>query len=286
MCCVLVHGDAVKSDIVFLLDGTDGTKSGFPEIQRFVKSIVERLPVDENKVRVSVVQYANRPAVNFYLSSHRTKDDVMNAIDLLTHKGGKTLNTGAALQFVRHNIFTSSTGSRTLEGVPQVLVLLTSEQSRDDVNGPAVALKDREILLLGIGVGDASLHELEKIAFQQDFAYKVKDFSELPSLQPQLVGKLHVSKVTKEYPGIPSLIGKKCNLIYGKNAFTGLQYSVQNIAVQTILSVQHPFNVELTLSVLCIARSFATSSRTCICYFQLIVGSSFFDKSSFRQKAP
>lgn len=210
MCCVLAHEDAVKTDIVFLLDGTDGTKNGFPEVKHFVKSIVESLTVDENKVRVSVVQYANRPEVNFYLSSHRTKADVMSAIDLLKHKGGSILNTGAALQFVRHNIFTSSTGSRMLAGVPQVLVLLTSEKSRDDVNGPAVTLKDREISLLGIGVGDASLTELKTIAFQPDFAYKVNDFSELPILQPQLVSKLHVSKVTKEYP---SLIGKKCNLL-------------------------------------------------------------------------
>ncbi|XP_059933079.1 collagen alpha-3(VI) chain-like isoform X3 [Gadus macrocephalus] len=200
------HRDAEKIDIVFLLDGTDGTKVGFPEVQHFVKSIVERLTVEEDKVRVSVVQYANRPEVNFYLSSHRTKDDVLNAIDGLTHKGGKILNTGAALQFVRHNIFTASTGSRTLKGVPQVLVLLTSAQSRDYVNAPAVALKDREIIVLGIGVEDANLPELEKIAFQPDFAYKVNDFSELPLLQPLLVGKLNVSKVAMEYPGIPSLI--------------------------------------------------------------------------------
>ena len=212
MCCVLAHRDAEKIDIVFLLDGTDGTKVGFPEVQHFVKSIVERLTVEEDKVRVSVVQYANRPEVNFYLSSHRTKDDVLNAIDGLTHKGGKILNTGAALQFVRHNIFTASTGGRTLKGVPQVLVLLTSAQSRDYVNAPAVALKDREIIVLGIGVGDANLPELEKIAFQPDFAYKVNDFSELPLLQPLLVGKLNVSKVAMEYPGIPSLIGKIFNI--------------------------------------------------------------------------
>ena len=234
MCCVLAHGDAEKVDIVFLLDGTDGTKVGFPEVQRFLKSIVERLTVNEDKVRLSVVQYANRPEVNFYLSSHRTKDDVMNAIDRLTHKGGNILNTGAALQFVRHNIFTASTGSRTLEGVPQVLVLLTSDQSRDYVNAPAMALKDRKIIVLGIGVGQsANLPELEKIAFQPDFAYKVSDFYELPLLQPTLIGKLN-QKVEPEYQGIPSLIGKNFNIIlpiHVKSALTGLQYSVENIVV-------------------------------------------------------
>lgn len=207
--CVLVHGDTVKRDIVFLLDGSDDTQNGFPEIQLFVKKIVENLSVDENKDRVSVVQYADKPAAAFYLGSHKTKNDVLNAIDNLRHKGGRNLNTGAALQFVRHNIFTSSMGSRRLEGVPQFLLLLSSKQSSDDVRGPAFALKDREIVCVGIGVGDASLSELEMIAYKPGFTYKVTDFSKLPSIQSQLVATLDMSKATEDFmTRIPDLLGK------------------------------------------------------------------------------
>uniref|UniRef100_A0A3B3UG71 VWFA domain-containing protein n=1 Tax=Poecilia latipinna TaxID=48699 RepID=A0A3B3UG71_9TELE len=126
---------------------------------------------------VSVVQFADRPTVGFHLNSHKRKSDNMNAIDNLAHKGGRRLNVGAALQFVRHRVFTSSTGSRRLEGVPQTLILLTSKPSTDSVKGPAFALKEHEIVAVGVGVADANLAELEMIEFKPGFAFKVTDFS-------------------------------------------------------------------------------------------------------------
>ncbi|KAK5890866.1 hypothetical protein CesoFtcFv8_014347 [Champsocephalus esox] len=99
-----VQSNAAKRDIVFLLDGSDDTINGFPEIKLFVKSIVESLSVSESHDRVSVVQFAANPDVNFYLNSHKTKDDMLNAIDKLRHKGGRPRNTGNALQFVRDHI--------------------------------------------------------------------------------------------------------------------------------------------------------------------------------------
>uniref|UniRef100_A0A3Q3ART8 Collagen, type VI, alpha 3 n=1 Tax=Kryptolebias marmoratus TaxID=37003 RepID=A0A3Q3ART8_KRYMA len=182
-----VQNVAVKRDIVFLLDGSDNTRNGFQNIKHFVKSIVESLFVDESLDRVSVVQFADNTKVNFYLNSHKTKNDNINAIDNLTHKGGRRRNVGAALQFVRHRVFTSSTGSRRLEGVPQILILLSSRPSTDSVSGPAFALKEHEIVSFGVGVGDANLAELEMVAAKPDFTYKVADFSQLPSVQLQLL---------------------------------------------------------------------------------------------------
>lgn len=54
-----------------------------------------------------MVQYAVKPEATFCLNSHKTKKAIMNAIDQLGHKGGRRLNTGAALQFVRNSVFTS-----------------------------------------------------------------------------------------------------------------------------------------------------------------------------------
>ncbi|XP_045563874.1 collagen alpha-3(VI) chain [Salmo salar] len=215
---ISVHTDAVKRDIVFLLDGSDGTRSGFPAVRDFIQSIVGKLSVEENRDRVSVVQYADKPEAHFYLNSHKTKDAIINAVSKMRHKGGRSLNTGAALQFVRHRVFTASSGSRRLEGVPQILILLTSKKSRDDVKGPAVALKDLEIVSLGVGVGDANVRELEIISFQPGFTYQVTEFSELPTIQPQLVATLkRLSKDTEESvapvtPGIPDLVGKNFSL--------------------------------------------------------------------------
>lgn len=210
LCCVLVHSDGVKRDIVFLLDASDNTRNGFAEMQLFVKGIVERLSVDDNRDRVAVVQYADTPAVDFHLSSHTTKSELINAINKLRHKGGRDVDTGAALQFVRLMVFTSSWGSRRLEGVPQILILLTSKPSDDNVRSPAFALKEHEIVTVGVGVGDADLSELEKIAFKPNLAYKVADFSMLSTIQSQIIPTLDMKKDTKEsLNGISDLVGKK-----------------------------------------------------------------------------
>ncbi|CAG5865883.1 unnamed protein product, partial [Menidia menidia] len=202
-----VKNDAIKRDIVFLLDGSDNTRNGFSDIKRFVKSIVENLYIDENQDRVSVVQFADNPKVSFHLNSHKTKTDHLNAISDLMHKGGRRLNIGAALQFVRHRVFTSSTGSRRLEGVPQILILLCSKPSTDNTRGPAFALKEHEIMSVGIGVGDINTEEMEKIAFKPSFAYKVADFSKLASIQSQIVHTLNVNNVKDETGnGIPDLV--------------------------------------------------------------------------------
>ncbi|XP_032423103.1 collagen alpha-3(VI) chain isoform X7 [Xiphophorus hellerii] len=202
-----VQNDAVKRDIVFLLDGSDNTRDGFTDIKSFVKNIVGRLYVDEGLDRVSVVQFADRPTVGFHLNSHNTKSDNMNAIDNLAHKGGRRLNVGAALQFVRHRVFTSSTGSRRLEGVPQTLILLTSKPSADSVKGPAFALKEHEIVAVGVGVADANLAELEMIEFKPGFAFKVTDFSSLNSIQTQVLSALNIHQDNQETKnGISDLV--------------------------------------------------------------------------------
>lgn len=209
----------MKRDIVFLLDGSDNTRNGFPDIKQFVKNVVESLHVNENQDRVSVVQFADRPEVSFNLNSHKTKDDNINAIDNLRHKGGRRLNIGAALQFVRHRVFTSSTGSRRLEGVPQVLILLTSKPSTDNVRGPALALKEHDIVSVGVGVGDASLSELEMIAFKPGATHKVTEFSMLPSIQSQLIAALNVNKDTAEtLNGISDLVGKNYSINHYQNS--------------------------------------------------------------------
>lgn len=196
---------------MFLLDDSDNTKNGFPEIKHFIKNIVKNLSIGESQDRVSVVQFAENPEVSFDLNAHKAKEDILSAIDNLRYKGGRHLNIGRALQFVRHSVFTSSMGSRRLEGVPQMLVLLSSKPSTDNMRSQAFALKEHGIVSVGVGVGDAKLSELEMIGYTPDFIYKVNDFSELPSVQMQLVAALNIRKRPEEtMTGITDLVGKNC----------------------------------------------------------------------------
>ena len=99
--CSLVERQPTGRDVVFLLDGSDGTRSGFPAMRNFVQRVVEKLSVDDSKDRVSVVQYSRDPVVQFYLNTYTTKDEILDTVRGLRHKGGIPLNTGAALQYLR-----------------------------------------------------------------------------------------------------------------------------------------------------------------------------------------
>uniref|UniRef100_A0A665UX84 Collagen type VI alpha 3 chain n=1 Tax=Echeneis naucrates TaxID=173247 RepID=A0A665UX84_ECHNA len=182
--------DTAQKDIVFLLDGSDGTRNGFPAMRDFVEKVVEKLNVGENKDRVSVVQYSRDADVNFYLNTYTRKEDIVDSIRGLKHKGGRPLNTGAALQYVRDNVFTDSSGSRRLQGVPQMLVLLNGGRSFDSVDAPASALKQQGIYVIGIGTRGSDSKEMQKISYQPNLALSVSDYSDLPTVQEQLSSEM------------------------------------------------------------------------------------------------
>lgn len=209
----------MAKDVVFLLDGSDDSKNGFLAIRNFVERVVEKL--DEGKDRVSVVQYSDDATVHFYLNTYSKKEDILNTIKVLKHKGGRRAKIGAALQFVRHQIFTSSSGSRRLQGVSQILILLSSRPSSDGVTGPAMALRDLEIVSVSIGVGNADPNELNTIASQPSFTHQVSAFDDLSKVGPQLV--LFLKGVSRD-PETGDISNTGSPEIVGKSSYLYLQF--------------------------------------------------------------
>lgn len=200
--------DTTKKDIVFLLDGSEGTKDGFPAMRDFVERVVQKLNVGPNKDRVSVVQYSRDAEVQFYLNTYTTRDDIVDSVRELRHRGGRPLNTGAALQYVRDNVFTSSSGSRRLQGVPQMLVLLSGGRSFDSVDNPASALKQQGVFVIGIGTRTSDKTELQKISYDPTYVLSTSDFSDLPSMQEQLSSVMSTVLVRATVMP-PTVTGKK-----------------------------------------------------------------------------
>ena len=191
---------------MFLLDGSDGTRTGFPAMRDFVQKVVETLNVDDDRDRVSVVQYSRDPAAQFYLNTYKTQGDVVANVRGLRHKGGRPLNTGAALQYLRDNVFTASAGSRRLEGVPQMLIVLCGGRSYDSVDAAATALKELGVVTLAIGTRGSDTRELQKISHGPNQALSVSDFTDLPSVQQQLRSSME-SLVIEVLPGTPTTVG-------------------------------------------------------------------------------
>ncbi len=168
------------------MDGSDSTRRGFPEIRDFLYNIITSLNVGINNDRISIIQYSNVAVANFYLNSFLRKEDVLNAVKVLSHKGGRPLNTGSALLYIMENIFISTSGSRHKEGIPQILILLTSGKSRDSISEAASALKKSGVLIYGIGGKYSDSYELHKVS-SENKVLSLADFSELPKIQTQLL---------------------------------------------------------------------------------------------------
>lgn len=213
MSSCLFSVDTAKRDIVFLLDDSDGTRNGFPAMREFVERVVEKLNVGENNDRVSVVQYSRDAEVRFYLKTYTTREDIVDSVRQLRHRGGRPLNTGAALQYVRDNVFTNSSGSRRLQGVPQMLILLNGGRSFDNVDTPASALKQQGIIVIGVGTRTSNRTELQKIAFDPSYALLVSEFTDLPSVQEQLSSVMS-TVVVRATPLTPTETGKKLTTFY------------------------------------------------------------------------
>ncbi|XP_023577842.1 collagen alpha-3(VI) chain isoform X1 [Octodon degus] len=172
-----------EKDVVFLIDGSEGVRSGFGLLKDFMERLVQSLDVGPDRVRVAVVQYSDRTRPEFYLNSFMDQQSVISAIRRLSLLGGPTPNTGAALDFVLKNILTSSAGSRMEDGVPQLLIVLTAERSGDDVRGPSAVLKRGGAVPMGIGIGNADISEMQTISFIPDFAVAIPTFRELGTVQ-------------------------------------------------------------------------------------------------------
>lgn len=202
---------------MFLLDGSDDSRSGLPAIREFIRRMAEDLDIDEDKVRVAVMQYSYNTSVYFNLKTHRSKKAVIYAIRSLRHKGGKPRNTGAALRFVQDHVF--KTGSRRTEGVPQILFLLTGGESTDDVSAPASNLKQIGVLTFAIGMKNSKQEELQNIAFSSRFLYSLPVFGELLSIQPEIAAFVQAEIQTEPSP----VVGKTCTWFVGTNETNSLQ---------------------------------------------------------------
>lgn len=180
----------MSRDVVFLIDGSDDVRSRFSAIRDFVAKMVDSLDLDTQKDKVAVVQYSNNAELSFSLNSYSTRDDVLKHIASLKLKGGRPQYIGAALQFVKDNVFVSKAGSRQHEGAKQMLIILAGGRSRDSPRGPASMLKAAGVTVFAIGSRMSNSAEMKIIASDPNSTYSVPDFGSLKNIQERLMHQL------------------------------------------------------------------------------------------------
>lgn len=174
------------------------------QILEFVREFVKDIEIGPRKVQFALTQYSTKPTTEFLLNTYSVKADVLHHLSNVRLKGGQTVNTGAALDFVKNKVFTVSSGSRHQQDVPQILVLFNGRKSDDNVQGARDSLRDGGIHLYTIGLNNADkLEELEELAHSPTGHFFIKEGAQFPLVKEQLL-----SAIASENTGISPAIGE------------------------------------------------------------------------------
>lgn len=185
-----------SADIIFLLDGSDDMRASERQIWDFVIEFVKQIEIGPNNVQIGLIQYSTQPTTDFTLNTYSRKKDIMNHLRNTKLKGGLTVNTGAALDYVKNNVFTALSGSRAKQEVPQILILLSGRKSEDDVSEPVGRLRNAGIVLFAVGVNNADRLEMERLSHSPRAKYLIKETSDFPLVREQLLSDITSQKVT------------------------------------------------------------------------------------------
>ncbi|KAJ0070484.1 hypothetical protein NL108_011679, partial [Boleophthalmus pectinirostris] len=137
---------------------------------------VSSMPIGPDQVQVGIAQFSTNTQIEMDLNTHGSRDALVAALGRLRTRPGQTVNIGAALDFVRTNMIRPDKGSRLRQGVPQLVLLMTTKRSSDSVDEAARALQQMGVLTLAAGSKAADEEELKRIAFTDSVAFMLRDF--------------------------------------------------------------------------------------------------------------
>ena len=179
-----------RKDIIFLVDGSDNTGSvGLAHIRDFILRTIGQLDVQDDQIRIAVVQYADKAQREFSLNTYKNKPDVVNAVKRLRLMGGRSSDLAQAIEYVIRNELTTSAGVRGAS-VSQHLVVLTGGRSSSDVSLYGPLLKSARVNCIGVGAGGADTRQLTQIATSHDDVLQVSSFPGLPGVDDRFIARL------------------------------------------------------------------------------------------------
>ena len=177
----------MKSDIMFLVDssGSIGPEN-FEKMKTFMKNLLDKIQIGEDKSRVGVVQFSHYSKEEFQLDKYFTQKEISDAIDGMSPISDNTL-TGSAITFV-DPYFTESKGGRSM--VKKFLILITDGEAQDDVRDPAKALRDKGVVIFSVGVYGANRTQLEEISGDGGLIFHIENFDDLKAIESKLIFRM------------------------------------------------------------------------------------------------
>lgn len=194
----------LPADIYFLVDSSRSIgQENFEHVRQFLYSLTQSLhQVGGDGFKFAMVQYNSKPETEFKLNTYPTTRGVLAHIKAMSYRSGGT-RTGMGLDFLTRVHLNTAAGSRAVEGVAQVVVVLTDGRSQDDVAMPAQVLRMAGVEMFAVGIRDAVDSELREMASQpyDTHVFSVDSFLSLRDIIQDLVVGLCSSVV--QSGGVP-----------------------------------------------------------------------------------
>ncbi|KAM8909698.1 uncharacterized protein col7a1l [Spinachia spinachia] len=189
-----------KADIVFLVDESSSIgANNFIKMKDFIFRVATYFPsIGPQGTQIAVVHYSDEPRIEFCLSDFKDRNSVLKALRALRYGGGNT-RTGKGISYVLQELFQESLGMR--QDVAHILVLITDGRAQDDVLPPSRIARALGVSVLAIGVSNADMEELNKIAAPTSYKniFYSPTFDDFPSIEREFINIICNEEVLSEF---------------------------------------------------------------------------------------
>merc|ERR1719219_368667 len=151
-------------DLIFVLDGSSSVgPKNFTVAKSFINSIVDKFRVSPQGVKVALMQYSTTTRLEFNLNDHTTKKAVSNAVKNVQWMFGDT-HTALALKRTNKLIIKPALGDTKRS---RFVIVVTDGDPQDFKKVPDAVKKltKSKVKIFAVGVGDATVPELKKLAY-------------------------------------------------------------------------------------------------------------------------
>uniref|UniRef100_A0A8I3PUY6 Collagen alpha-5(VI) chain n=1 Tax=Canis lupus familiaris TaxID=9615 RepID=A0A8I3PUY6_CANLF len=184
--------DTKEADIYFLIDGSTSINTeGFEQIKQFMLAVTGMFSIGSDKVQAGAVQYSDKIRVEFYINASSNDMDLRKAILNIEQLQGNT-HTGKALDFMLSII--KKDRKHRISEIPCHLIVLTDGKSQDEVLKPAERLRDEQITIHAVGIGEADKIQLQQIAGEEERVNFGQNFDSLRNIKNEVVHRICTEK--------------------------------------------------------------------------------------------
>ncbi|XP_069484436.1 von Willebrand factor [Ambystoma mexicanum] len=139
-------------DVLFILDGSSSVKaSQFEDMKTFVKAFVEKADIGVNRTQVSILQYGRANTLEISWKALQTREDLVNAVNLIPRREDGPSKIGEAVLFAVQNAMSEAHGARP--EATKIAVIVVSDKSLDEVHTAAHTASLNRVSVFPIGVG-------------------------------------------------------------------------------------------------------------------------------------